>query len=208
MQYDRKPRRFLEIIVHRIQPLPGLTGLCARYEQGEWRYRRLVEHLVHWLPEFALNYRELENFSHATWLDQVVQAARLVYTSSVYQGRGELGELLLHVAMRETFDTVPAISKIYFKDANNDTVKGFDAVHVVYDKTKEELDLWLGEVRFYKDIRSAIRDVVKELGIHCDSGYLKQEFAAILRKVDPSFPLQSKIAKLLDPNVSLDQIFR
>ena len=34
-----------------------------------------------------------------------------------------------------------AISKVFFKDSPNDTVKGFDAVHVV--ESLDGLELWL-----------------------------------------------------------------
>ena len=40
------------------------------------------------------------------------------------------GNLVTH-SMRQVFDTIPAISKIFYKDSANDTVKGFDAVHVL-----------------------------------------------------------------------------
>ena len=127
------------------------------------------------------------------------------YTTKKFQNRGEFGELLLHIAARQVFNTLPAISKIYYKDSANDTVKGFDAVHVVAEGTV--LELWLGEVKFYEDIGAAIRDVVKELEQHTTPGYLRSEAAAIINKIDSNWPHADRLKKLLDPNTTLDSVF-
>ena len=42
----------------------------------------------------------------------------------------------------------------------------------------------LGEVKFYKNIGAAIRDVVKELEEHMEQDYLRQEFALIANKIE------------------------
>ena len=78
------------------------------------------------------------------------QVVMSIYQSENFKSRGEFGELLLHAIIRETYNTIPAISKIYYKDGPNETVKGFDAVHVVV--TDDTLELWLGEVKFYNNI--------------------------------------------------------
>src|SRR3712207_6996007 len=64
----------------------------------------------------------------------------LFRSSEKYSKRGEFGELLLHSVIRDVFHSEPAISKIFFKDSANDTVKGFDAVHVVEVEGSLELD--------------------------------------------------------------------
>jgi hypothetical protein len=90
-------------------------------------------------------------------------------------------------------------------NSRNDTVKGFDAVHVV--ASEDQLELWLGEVKFYKDINQAITAVVAELKQHVDRDYLRSEFTAIKNKIDPSWPLADRLAKLIHPQTSLDKIF-
>lgn len=47
-----------------------------------------------------------------------------------YLRRGEFGELILHLLLRDFHRTVPLLSKIYFKDAYGSTTHGFDAVHI------------------------------------------------------------------------------
>ena len=201
----KSPAPFLHLRVHRLDLTPSLTALCAGYELNEWRCRQLATHLLEWLPEFALTHSELQDFGPHNAIRLLRQAARSVYTSEKYQKRGELGELLLHAAIRQTFTTVPAISKYFFKDSENDTVKGFDAVHVI--ATEKSLELWLGEVKFYNGVSKAIYDVVEELNKHCERDYLRSEFTAITNKIDSSWPHSGRLKGLLDPNTSLDVVF-
>ena len=131
------------------------------------------------------------------------KAAQTVYDTDKYNRRGEFGELILHALLRETRKTEPAISKIFFKDAINNTVKGFDAVHAL--DTPNGLELWLGEVKFYKDINRAITDVTAELEAHFQDDYLKKEFMLIANKLDSTWSGTEKLRKLLHPNTSLDK---
>ena len=201
-----KPLPLLRTIVKRIQPLPGLTGLCAGFEAGEWRYDQLAEHIIEWLPEFALNEREYATLSGSNARRKLRAAAQIIYASPKYSNRGEVGELLLHAIIRQEFDSIPAISKIFFKDAANDTVKGFDATHVV--EAPDGLELWLGEAKLYQSISAAVRDVVKELKKHTAIPYLRAEFAAICRKLDEDHPHHNALTELLADNVTMDEIFK
>ncbi len=202
-----KPDRFLDSLEKHTDLDPPLVALCANYEEGEWRCRQLALHLIKWLPEFTLKWSERDGFDSATGVAQLARAARLVYATDKYDRRGEFGELLLHAVMRHEFNTEPAIAKLFFKDARNDTVKGFDAVHVV-EADNGELELWLGEVKFYDDVSTAMSHVVTELAAHTDRDYLKDEFALITNKLDPAWPLTTRLKKVLDyENVPLDSIF-
>lgn len=201
----RQPEPFFEIIIHDAGVNPSLIGLCAGYESGEWRADQCARHLIEWLPEFALTVSEREAVGAHNAVRVVAKAATAVYTSEKYQRRGELGELMLHAAIRQVFQTIPAVSKWYFKDASNDTVKGFDAVHIV--AVDDALELWLGEVKFYDDITKAIAHVVSEMRHHTGTDYLRREFAAITNKIDDDLPYVDRLRRLLDPNTSLDQVF-
>lgn len=203
--YEPIPPPFLTVRAQRLDLAPTLTALCAGYEGGQWRAKALAEHMMEWLPEFALNYEERQALRHNNSVRMLRAAARRVYATEKFANRGEFGELLLHIAARQVFNTLPAISKLYYKDSDNDTVKGFDAVHVL--ATAAGLELWLGEVKFYDEITRAIRDVVAELGKHTTPGYLRREAAAIINKIDSNWPHADRLTRLLDPNTSLDEIF-
>ena len=200
-----KPDPFLTVRVHNLDLQPSLSGLCVGYERGEWRAQQLADHVMDWLPEFALTASECATLGHQNATKLMRCAAKRVYDSEKFRNRGEFGEILLHAVIRQVFDSLPAVSKIYYKSANNDTVKGFDAVHVV--GPPEDLELWLGEAKFYNNIGRAISDVVAELGTHLETDYLRNEFALIVNKIDPKWPHSEQLRKLLQPEISLDKVF-
>ena len=197
---------FIDVRVRDLSLSPTLRGLCAGYEAGKWRMEDFARHAIEWLPEFALDYSERQDMGSHNAVKLIAKAAEAVYTSEKYQARGEFGELFLHMILRQDCDSSTAISKIYFKTASNETVKGFDAVHVVGNPG--DLELWLGEVKFYNDISAAIRDVVLELEKHVEHDYLRSEFLWIGNKLDPNDPHAPEVAKLIDRNTSLDTIFK
>lgn len=198
--------KFLKLIVHsETPPECGITGLCGGYELKEWRYNQFADWLFdEHLLDFALKYSEFKMVDGKSAPKKLREAAKIIFQTDNIK-RGEFGELLLHGILKEAYDTIPAISKIYFKDGPNETVKGFDAVHVIADD--EGLELWLGEVKFYNTFYNAVYDVVPEIEAHFDKVYLRNEFAAITNKIDKSFPHYDKLVKLLDPNTSLDDVF-
>ena len=201
-----KPEKFIEVRVHDTTASPSITGLCIGYERGVWRSSQFAQHIFEWLPEFALKDSELKGTDHANMVKLIRDAAKRVYDSKKFQRRGEFGELFLHAAIRQVFNSEPAISKIYYKTATNDPVKGFDAVHIVESKNGE-LELWLGEVKFYSDIKRAISDVIKELQAHTATDYLRKEFLLIKGKIDPTWTHAQKLNALLSENKSLDEVF-
>ncbi|WP_026300918.1 DUF1837 domain-containing protein [Thioalkalivibrio sp. ALE23] len=199
------PDHFITVRVHDQEISPQLVGLCVGYELGEWRAEQFADHVMEWLPEFALTQKELESIQSGNVVSLMRRAAKNVYATKKFESRGEFGELFLHAAIRQVFGSMPAISKIYYKTARNETVKGFDAVHVV--DGNDGLELWLGEVKLYKDIGRAISDVVEELHAHTQRDYLRDEFLLIRGKVDDDWPHAEALKSLISPNTSLDQVF-
>lgn len=200
-----QPIKFFTVIFHEKNKVGENVALCAGYERGTWRNDQLADHVMEWLPEFALNYSELAQISHHNAVRMAKKAAKLVYQTSKYGNRGEFGEIFLHIAIRQIYDSIPAISKIYYKSAVNETVKGFDAVHVV--QGVDGLELWIGETKFYTSVNKAISDVAAEIVLHLETDYLKNEFLLIANKIDESSPNAKELQALLDTNNSLDSIF-
>lgn len=199
------PDAFLNVIFHKIDDTGDDMALCAGFERGLWRNDQLADHVMEWLPEFVLDYSELSEISHANALRMTKKAAKIVYQTKKYGLRGEFGEVLLHIAIRQVYETLPAISKIYYKSAVNETVKGFDAVHIV--KRGDDIELWIGETKFYEDLTKAIYDVSKEIIDHLETDYLRSEFILIKNKIDPNWPEAEKLNNLLHENTSLDEVF-
>lgn len=201
-----QPETFWEVRVHDLSSDKGLSGLCVGYEQGQWRYAAFADYVMEWLPEFCLNSKEREELSHESAVKSLRKAANLVYQTDKYAKRGEFGELFLHAAIRCVFDSLPAISKLYYKSSANNTVKGFDCVHIV--GPIENLELWLGEVKFYKDISGAIRDVVAEIDEHLEPDFLRKEFVLIGNKLDEIDSYTAAVQRLISGRTSLDDIFK
>ena len=199
------PTSLLTVIVDEQTFAPPMRGLCAGYERGRWRCEQFAEYLMEWLLDFVFPDDELDRINSSSARAAMRRAAQQLYQTDKYLRRGEFGELLLHALLRQQFHSVPAIRKIYFKDSPNDTVKGFDAVHVVAHD--ESLELWLGEVKFYADLGDAIRAVTTELSEHSATDYLRTEFAVILNRLGPGFPHADRLRSLLSPTTSLDTVF-
>ncbi len=120
--------------------------------------------------------------------------------------RGLPGEILLHAVCRQFYGSDTVINKVYFKTADNDTYKGFDAVHYVHTEAGD-LELWLGEAKFYKSVSKALDRVLSDLEDHFKVDYLRNEFAIIADKIDDSHPHGDELRLLMHPNTSLDEVF-
>lgn len=200
------PARFFTARVEVRGEDPEMTTLCAGYERGEWREADFVNHLFDYLLEFALKWSQLQKLNSATAARMIEDAARRVYESEEYGQRGEFGELLLHAALRSHFNSEPAVSKLFYKTGDNDTVKGFDCVHVVIDDESEGMELWLGEAKFYGDISDAMQKAISSLEELTDTARLKREFVLIRGLVDDDWPYAEEFKAITDGK-SLDEVF-
>ena len=193
-------------IAHQDESLnPPLTALCPGYEAERWRAHELVDDIMRrHLTSFALSFTEYSSIDGDNAGLMLGKAARAIYSTPKYSRRGELGELLLHATARDFFKSQPAISKIFYKDSKNDTVKGFDCVHIL--EAGDEIELWIGEVKLYKSAKDAIRDAIKEVEEHLEAGYLRSEFVAVTNKLDDNWKHAETVKQLLDETTSLDEI--
>lgn len=58
------PEHFLNLVFHEVSSLGDDVALCAGFERGKWRNDQLADHVMEWLPEFALNHSELAEMGH------------------------------------------------------------------------------------------------------------------------------------------------
>lgn len=206
--YENKPTPFFKgnsqlVVVEE----NDCVGLNVGYEAAMWRYEAFSDYLFEWLVEFTTSFSDLRKLNHANCLRMIRKAASIVYSTDKYRNRGEFGELMLHAILRELFDTEPAVSKLFYKSASNDTVKGFDAVHV-RKNPEGVVELWLGEVKFYSDIHRAVADVIDEIQDHLAAKKLREEFMCVGAHVDSDWEYAPYVQKLLDRNTSLDDAFK
>lgn len=198
------PDPFLEIRVDHLNlPLPG-QGLCAGYDGGSWRSSQLADHLFNWLPYAALNQEHQLSFGPANFLELLKLAAAHIYHTKKTATRGELGELLFHLICVLHYGTVPVVCKLILKTSSNDTVKGFDGVHLV--PLDRDFELWLGESKFYKDGKGAIKEAVASIKQHIAPTFLKTEKAMLIGHVAEEIPHREQVIKLFKSQTSSDKL--
>lgn len=165
-----------------------------------YRINDLVNLLINVIPEFAFGHhlgqytancelvRILRESARAIYSIDEFQKVRDIYlsgssmndnTADRYLKRGEFGELILHLLLRDYKDTIPLISKIYFRDSYGTAVHGFDAVHI-QESTKT---IWLGESKLYTDGKQGVAALINDIKEHFIANYLNSEFNIISRKI-------------------------
>jgi hypothetical protein len=199
-------------------------------DEGKMDYRidELVDVLKNVLVEFAFGLHEGDTTKNSEVADKLSDAARAIYKIDEFKEakrkyidddseypddmpieekflkRGEFGELILHLILRDFCKTIPLISKIYFKDSFNCTVHGFDAVHIC----PETKSLWLGESKLYLDPKRGIAQLVEDIKCHIKKDYLKEEFNIISKKIKGfgNIPEKKVWVDLMSKNIKLETI--
>lgn len=197
---------------------------------SNYRIKPLIDKITQVLYEFAFGFHEGEVTDNKEIFTKLVEAAQSIYKIDGFQKakdlylndgaitddvhdkflrRGEFGELILHLLLRDFHNTIPLLSKVYFKDSFGHTVHGFDAVHIE-PKSKT---LWLGESKLYTDGKAGVKALIQDIEDHFKSDYLNSEFLIISKKLkhfdnipekDDWLDLMSKSTKLIDQLASIN----
>ena len=162
-----------------------------------------AEHLIEWLPEYALPEDELA-VTHANMYVKLKKAAVRVYTSDKYAKRGEAGEIALHAICRDYFDTLPISNRVFYKSASNDVVKAFDMVHARFP-AGGGVELWLGESKLYQDTIDAVVEAIKSVTEHLDQGFLQTQKLLLGPQIPKMTPHYDELMELFEPQTSLDK---
>jgi len=197
-----------EKIINVQSPHEKLKIYYAGFDFDEFRQDELIEQILDVLVDFSFGFHEgiLENKYNRRKLQE---AARSIYKidsfeqsrkkyvdedseyddiEDKYLKRGEFGELILHLLLRDFHNSLPLLSKIHFKDSRGHTVHGFDAVHIAPDiSDNSKFSLWLGESKLYKDGKSGVKELTKDISEHFKKNYLRDEFTLVSKKIDVGF---------------------
>lgn len=191
----------------------------------EYRWTPLIKTLTNVIPEFAFGFHEGTETKNTELVNRISDAARAIYkidefkyTKEIYLNggeigdddiqkkylkRGEFGELILHLLLRDYHSTIPLLSKIYFKDSYGHTVHGFDAVHI----DPETKTLWLGESKLYTDGKKGVKELIKDIKEHILRDYLYDEFTIVSKKVKlfDNIPEKDYWLEVLDQSTTLSE---
>lgn len=172
-------------------------------DEGEkyFPFEDLAEIIIDVLPEYAFADYE-QPIEPKLYMKKVREAARCMYDTSTYKAinkyyierdisfkeeaeearaisRGEFGEILLHLLLRDFKGTIPLVSKLYFKDSRGVPAHGFDAVHI----SPEEKILWLGESKLYTGATNGLTNLIEDLKHHFKKDFLRREYTIIKKNV-------------------------
>jgi hypothetical protein len=175
------------------------------FDQNKFRLQPLLDIIMDVVPEFALGYHESKAVPHTAIVNKLREAARTIYTTERYKNRGEFGEIVLHLLLRDFHNTVPLISKIYFKDTNNATVHGFDSIHITVEGDVKKL--WLGESKFYANGMNGIKALLEDVKEHFKEDYLRNEFTLVSRKIHDDTTEAEHWKRLMHQHTKLDDLF-
>jgi hypothetical protein len=200
------PRPFnSDLVITEHMGLEDLKAYHVGFDRKVFRLEPLVDVIRRVIPEFALGYHQGLNIPIAQIIDRLREAAETVYQTDKYQKRGEFGELILHLLLRDFHNTIPLISKIYFKDSPDVPAHGFDGVQItINDKEKK---LWLGESKLYKDGMQGIRELAEDVKKHVNAEYLSKEFSLIVKKLPENIPEIEHWRTLMNKHQKLDVVF-
>jgi hypothetical protein len=175
------------------------------FDESKFRLQPLVDVIRSVIPEFSLGYHCGSNIPMTEIVERLKEAAETVYLTEKYQTRGEFGELILHLLLRDFHNTIPLISKMYFKDSHNVPAHGFDGVQITING--EDKKLWLGESKLYKTGKDGVKDLAKDIVKHVNAEYIRKEFSLISRKLPSDVPEIDYWRNLMDKHQKLDVIF-
>jgi hypothetical protein len=182
-----------------------LRAYHVGFELNQFRLKPLVEILCRVIPEFAFGYHEGLSVPHIEMVEKLQEAAQMIYQTDKFQKRGEFGELILHLLLRDFHNTIPLIYKIQFKDSHDVAVHGFDAVQVTSNGSIKKL--WLGESKLYHSGKAGVSELVKDLKKHVKADFLRSEFQLLYKKLPNQISEIDHWRELMDKHTKLEEIF-
>lgn len=183
----------------------NLRAYHVGFEANKFRLKPLVDIICRVIPEFSFGYHEGKAVPHIEMFEKFQEAAQIIYQTEKFKKRGEFGELILHLLLRDFHGTIPLVSKIYFKDSHDMAVHGFDAVQI--SDNGSERKLWLGESKLYKTGKEGVRELVNDLKKHAKADFLRKEFQLLYKKLPEEIPDVAYWRDLMDKHTTLEKIF-
>jgi len=187
------------------------------YEDGVWRFEKFQKFIWNNIKETALSIQERNSLvceGEDSVLTEAAKKLRLIEDpNDDYNGKGgEIAEILLYGIMRNHYNALPVVPKIFYKQNRQDFAKGADSVHIVIEDN-DNFSLWFGESKFYNSIENArLQKVVDSVNESLKLEKLKKENSIITNISDLdlfseiSDEMRNKIKLFLDQSESIDTI--
>lgn len=189
-----------------------VLSLINTFENGFWDYKKFQKYIWNNIKETALSFKERESLALEGEDSVLTEASiHLRLSDSIKDiGRGsEISEILLYGIMKNHYNALPIVPKIFYKQNDQDNAKGADSVHIVIED-ENKFSLWFGESKFYNSIENTrldeiITSVKESLKLKKENSLITN-FSDIKDFKEISIELKNKILKSLSQNVSIDLI--
>lgn len=187
-----------------------VLSIINDFEDGRWRQDQFERFILDNLKETALSKKEIETLGGQEFsiLSQAVKNLRITENDDT---GGEIAEILLYGILRHHYNALPVVPKIFYKQNVNDFAKGADSVHVVIEP-EGDFSLWLGEAKFYSDIKDArLGQIISSVSDTLRTDKIRKENSIItnLRQIEDlglEKEIVDKIYESLDEKLSIDFI--
>lgn len=182
------------------------------FENGDWRFNRFQKFIWDNIVDTALSSVERDALANQSLSLLAEAAKKLRLTDSDDDiGKGsELAEIVLYGIMKHHYGALPVVPKIFYKQNSQDNAKGADSVHIVVDGS--DFSIWMGEAKFYNDIKNArLASIVESVGNALQSDKLEKENSIITNINDldhliGDIALRSSIRACLRSGASMDDL--
>ncbi len=191
----------------------NLLSMINDFEDGKWRHSKFDSFIWNNIAQTALSARERECLVAKSYNELVESAKNLRLTDSENDeiGKGsELAEIILYGIMKDYYNALPVVPKIFYKQNSQDNAKGADSVHIVIEDN--DFSIWFGEAKFYKGIEDTrLYSIINSIGNSLETDKLKKE-NSIIRNVNDidtleiEKSLKNKIKDSLKNTESIDYL--
>ncbi len=181
------------------------------FADGHWRFSRFQKFIWDNIVDTALSSAERNALANQSLSLLSEAAKKLRLTDSDDIGKGsELAEIVLYGIMKHHYGALPVVPKIFYKQNVQDNAKGADSVHIVIDGNN--FSIWMGEAKFYNDIKNArLASIVESVGNALQSDKLEKENSIVTNINDLDYligdvALRSSIKSCLQSGASIDDM--
>ncbi len=189
----------------------NLLSLINDFEDGGWRINKFNEYIWNNISETALSSKERESLLWKDYsrLTNSAKNLRLIDKNDVWEW-SEIAEILLYWIMKEYYNWLPVVPKIFYKQNVNDNAKWADSVHIVVNENLDDFSLWLGEAKFFNSIDDdRFYNIINSICSWLQTEKFKKENSIITSSSDlkgliKNSDLYEKIKSTLDWKTSID----
>lgn len=192
-----------------------LLSIVNGFEDGKWEYEYFQKFVWNNIKETALSYKErisLISEGEDSVLTEAAKNLRLSESDKDIGKGSEIAEIVMYGIMKNHYNALPVVPKIFYKQNRQDNAKGADSVHIVIEN-ETSFSLWLGESKFYTDIENArLSPIIESIKDSLSLVKLKKENSIITSVSDIndfneiSAELRRQIVDTLSQSRSIDTI--